>query len=148
MRQLALAAGAVCALVGVATPVVAQGTTMPGQVVGTGYSLSPVGSQLPKAAPSVGTPIGSPFGSAAMRPYDPSRPYDVFKGTNIDPRNVAAPVVGFGDQSAISKFYDKLKAVVGIAPSGPPSMAAVPGYTPGIGRRNRERAEKRLWRPD
>jgi hypothetical protein len=148
MRQLALAAGAVCALAGFADRAAAQGTTMPGQVVGTGYSLSPAGTALPKAAPPAGTPIGSPFGSAAMRPYDPSRPYDVFKGTNIDTRNIAAPVVGFGDQSAMSKFFDKLKSVVGIAPSGPPAMAAAPGYTPGISRRNRERAEKRLWRPD
>jgi hypothetical protein len=148
MRQLALAAGVVCALAGFAGRAAAQGTTMPGQIVGTGYSLTPVGTRLPKAAPSVGQPIGSPFQNQATRPYDPSRPYDAFKGTNIDPRNIAAPVVAFGDQSAFSKFYDKLKAVVGIAPSGPPSMAAVPGYTPGIGRRNRERAERRMWRPD
>ena len=121
---------------------------MPGQIVGTGYSLSPAGTAIPKAVPKAGQPIGSPFANTASKPYDPSRPYDAFKGTGIDPRDIAAPVVAFGDQSAVSKFYDKLKAVVGIAPSGPPSMAAVPGYTPGISRRNRERAEKRMWQRD
>ena len=33
-----------------------------------------------------------PVGNPLVRPYDPSRPYDVFKGTDIDPRTVVAPV--------------------------------------------------------
>src|SRR5438067_2211376 len=64
---------------------------MPGQVVGTPVTLNPVGTSIPKAT----TPAGSPIGNPLMRPYDPSKPYDVFKGTGIDPNSVVAPISGF-----------------------------------------------------
>jgi hypothetical protein len=140
MRQLLLAAVAVCA----ATAAFGQVNTMPGQVVGTGVT-TPVGQQIPRAGAPVGQPLNLPADSPNLRRYDPNRPYDVFKGTNLSVDQLAAPIPGAGDQSALSKLYDKLKSVVGMTKPG--EMRA-PNYTPGIGRRNRERAEQRMWRRD
>jgi hypothetical protein len=148
MRQLWLAAGAVCALAGFATPASGQVNTMPGQVVGTTVNfnnLNPVGTRLPRVGTPVGQPLNMPADTPLLRRLDPSRPYDVFKGTNLSPSQLAAPIVGIGDQSALERFYDKLKSIVGLAK---PADLRVPNYTPGIGRRNRERAEERLWRRD
>ena len=143
MRQLWLAAGAVCALAGVAN---GQVNTMPGQVVGTTVNFNatnPVGTKIPRAGTPVGQPINMPAETPLLRRYDPNRPYDVFKGTNLSTSQLVAPVVGYGDQSALEKFYDKLKGIVGLAK---PADLRAPNYTPGIGRRNRERAEERMWR--
>ncbi len=154
MRRLVLAAGVVCAAMVFAgrasTQVGPSPNTMPGQVVGTGvnYNLNQVGSQVPKAAPQAGKPINLPASSPLMRPYDPNRPYDVFKGTNLSADQLSAPVIGAGDQSTISHLYDQLKSVIGFKT---PTMAAAPPhstYFPSLTRRNRERAEARLWRRD
>ncbi|HVL14619.1 MAG TPA: hypothetical protein VM529_18750 [Gemmata sp.] len=148
MRQLWLAAAAACAAAGFAGSASGQVNTMPGQVVGTGVDLGlrPVGEQLPRAGQPVGQPINLPQDSAMMRRYDPTRPYDVFKGTGIRPDQVVAPVTSdFGDKNAFEKMYDKVKYALGI--SSQPDLR-VPNYTPGIGRRNRERAEQRMWRRD
>lgn len=141
MRQLVLAAGAVCAAGWLAVRVAGQGPAMPGQVIGTGYNLPQVGNRLPAAGQKVGTAPNN----AMMRPYDPARPLDQLQGTNIDPATVLAPVAGFGDQSGLDKFYAKLKSMVGVSPRVGPTR---PNVTPGIFRRNRERAEERMWRRD
>lgn len=148
MRRAVLA-GVACAVVVLARPGSTQVNTMPGQVVGTGFGLGPVGKPVSKAAPPAGQPINLPADSPMMRRYDPSRPYDVFKGTNLSPDQLAAPIEGYGDQSLLSKLYQRLKSVVGFG--GPKMVSAPQGnstYFPSLTRRNRERAEARLWRRD
>lgn len=153
MRKWALAAGAACAILlthsaraqnGTQT---GGGTTMPGQVVGS-YSgtVGSVGQKLPLAAPAAGLPVTS---NAMMRPFDPARPYDVFKGTNIDPKQVLAPLVGPDGRpveppDTLDKLSAKLKALFTFNQAAPPR----PPYAPGISRRNRERHQKMLWRRD
>src|SRR5262245_35552933 len=98
MRKVSLAAGLLCAvlLLNAASAQnnqpTAAGTTMPGQVVG-GYqgTVNPVGQKVPAAAPNAGLPITS---NPMIRPYDPNNPYAAFKGTNLDPKQVVAPLVG------------------------------------------------------
>lgn len=147
MRRLLLAAVVVCAGAGTAS---AQGSMtasgnalMPGQGVGTGFSLPSVGTRQPQAAPKVGAPVGNAF----QRPYDPSKPLDAFKGTSLDPKSVVAPVQAMGadNPNLLDRFYVKLGTVFGFKK---PDLPAQPNYTPGIARRNRERAEQRMWRRD
>ncbi len=151
MRRLTLAVGVACAVLLTHSagaqnnaPTV-SGTTMPGQVVGSyAGTVSPVGQKQPAAAPAAGLPVTS---NPLMRPYDPSKPYDVFKGTNIDPKQVLAPLVGPDGRpvqppDALDKLSDKLKAVFGFG-TPPPR----PPYAPGISRRNKERIQQ-MWRRD
>lgn len=156
MRQWLPAVGVVCAL-GWPAPATAQqrgpgpgpaaGTApIPGQVVSTSFNLPSVASPIPKAT----TPAGNPVGNPLMRPYDPSKPYDVFKGTNIDPKSVLAPVSGYpGLQTQqpdlLDRLYDKLSSVTRFF--RPTSPTPPPTYVPGITRRNRERREA-MWRRD
>jgi hypothetical protein len=153
MRHLTLAAGAACALLMLnsasaqnGAPVVG-GTSMPGQVVG-GYTgtVNSVGTKAPAAAPAAGLPITS---NPLIRPYDPNDPYAAFKGTNIDTKQIIAPLVGADGRpvkppGALDPLTDKLKAIFGLLPAPP----ARPPYAPGISRRNRERINEHLWRRD
>lgn len=148
MRHLLLAAGVLCVAGVVAHWAVAQNQMMSGQVVSTTFGTSTfqqVGTQFPQAAPRVGQPLNVPADTPLMRRADPNRPFDAFKGTNIDPRSVIAPVLGTGDQSVLAKFYDKLKSAVGLSTK---TIAPPQNVTPGIFRRNRERARERMWRLD
>lgn len=153
MRRLRAAVAAACAVAGLAGIAAAQltrtgGTVqpsgMPGQVVGTTYNLNPAGTAIPKAAPPAGSPIGNPL----VRPYNPARPYDVFKGTGLDAASVAAPVQnlpGTQNPNLLDRVYTRLAAATGfIKPSAPPR----PTYTPGISRRNKDRMQARTWRKD
>jgi hypothetical protein len=143
MRRLALAAGVACALAGLA----AAQNTMPGRVVGSGYAVSPVGNPVPKAAPPAGQPINLPADSDRMRRMDPSRPLDVFKGSTFSPDQLVAPVPGAGDQSVLTRVYDKLRGL--ISPRfTEPNEPGRSTYFPSLSRRNRERAEERMWRRD
>ena len=142
MRQLVLAAGAVCAAAVGAGRADAQGTTMPGQMVGTGltYNLSPVGSQLGRAAPPAGEPINIPADSPLMRRYDPNNPYAALEGTSLTRDQIVVPL---GTELSM---MDKLKSLIGmtkVVQTQPQS-----GYFPSLTRRNRERAEQRMWRRD
>jgi len=148
MRRLALAAS-VCALLGLANRVDAQQgaqgvNTMPGQVVGNGFTfpqLNSVGQQAPQAAPQAGQSITA---NAMQRPFDPSRPLDMFKGTNIDPKTIIAPLtVPATQQTVFDKLTEKLRALVGS--TTPPTR---PSFAPGILRRTRERNEAHMWRRD
>lgn len=147
MRRAALA-GVACAVVFLARPGTTQVNTMPGQVVGTGFNLSPVGQSVRKASPPAGQPINLPAESAMMRRYDPNRPYDVFKGTNLSPSQLAAPIEATGPQSVLGKLYGKLKSVVGFGSPKLETPQQRSSYFPSLTRRNRERAEERLWRRD
>jgi hypothetical protein len=80
-----------------------------------------------------------------MRRYDPNRPYDVFQGTNLSPNLLAAPVTVPGGEMSI---YDKLKAFLGLGRQPTSMMPSHSTYFPSLTRRNRERAEERLWRRD
>ena len=121
---------------------------MPGQVVGTGINLNPVGTPISKAVPSRADikKLENPL----LRAYDPSKPYDVFKGTNLDPKSVIAPVAGFPGTGTDPTLLDKLSAKLGSVTSffKPPAVPPRPTYTPGLSRRNRERAMERTWRRD
>lgn len=154
MRRITLAAGVVCATF-LSTEVGAQNATtsgnsaaaMPGQAVSTfrGGSVSQVGNRAPSAAPQLGQTVTGPNGS---RPLDPNRPYDVFKGTNIDPNTLAAPLVGadgkpVGQPDALDMLSERVKAIFGVLKPNPPR----PTFTPGVTRRTSERA-KMLWRRD
>ena len=120
---------------------------MPGTVVGNSINLKSAGAPVPTAVPSRADikKLESPF----MRAYDPSKPYDVFKGTNIDPTSVVAPVPGFartGDPNLLERLYTKLGTATGfIKPMTPPRVTT---YTPGLSRRNKERTMQRTWRKD
>jgi hypothetical protein len=120
---------------------------MPGQVIGTPLNLNPVGTPVNKAVPSRADlkKLESPL----SRPYDPGNPLGVFKGTNLDPKMVVAPVAAMHDLQSpnlLDKLYQKINTSV--ASFFSPSPAPRPTYTPGISRRNRERAENRMWRRD
>lgn len=147
MRQLLLTAGVVCAVVGFAGRASPQVNTMPGQVVGTGFNsnVNAVGTQIPKAAPAQGRPINLPAESQMLRRYDPSRPYDAFKGTNLSVDQLVAPVPLPNQPSTFDKLSDKLKSVFGVVRAVEPQGST---YFPSLTRRNRERAEERLWRRD
>jgi hypothetical protein len=149
MRRLTLAAGAACAVVLIG-PLGAQNSndfSMPGQVVG-GYSgpVNPVGQRAPSAAPPAGLPVGQ---NALQRPYDPNRPYDQFVGTGIDPSLLRAPLVGPDGREVAppGPFADFIARVKSVFVKTPPPQRTIP-YAPGISRRNRERAEQRMWRRD
>ena len=88
--------------------------------------------------------------SALSAGYDPSKPLDAFKGTNLDPKSVVAPVAGFPttgqDPNLLQRLYTKIGTVTGfITPSTPTPR---PTYTPGLSRRNKERTMERTWRRD
>ena len=153
MRRFMLAAGVACAVllnshVGAQlnTPNTVGGTTMPGQVVGQYRGqVQPVGQKLPAVAPQVGQPVTA---NAMQRPFDPNRPFDAFKGTNIDPKSVVAPLVGPNGQQvtppdALDQLSAKIKAFFVRTP--PPER---PPFAPGILRRNRERHQQMMWRRD
>jgi hypothetical protein len=139
-----------CAIV-LTNSAVAQNTTtsggfsMPGQVVGSYRTVvNPVGNRLPAVAPPAGLPITA---NAMQRPYDPNHPFDMFKGTNIDPKTVIAPLTGpdgqqYSPPDALDKLSAKIKAFFVHNP--PPPR---PPYAPGITRRSKERIH-RMWRRD
>jgi len=156
MRRWVAAIGIACGLAGPAAAQSAVGglgtapsslpAAMPGREVGSSFNLKPSGTALPKAAPQAGAPVGGPL----SRPYDPARPLDALKGTGIDPKNVVAPPSPFVPAAAprpdlATRIYEKLVTMVGLNPEAPPPPANV---TPGIFRRNRERARERMWRAD
>ena len=140
-----------CAAIALTSWVRAQNLSpvMPGEVVSsnnTNDSLSRVGKQAPKVGKSIGEPINLPAENPLLRRYDPNKPYDVFRGTNLDVKSIVAPMNGFsqtagtGDPTMLDRLYSKLQSVVGL--STKPQVQRV--YTPGIARRNRERVQERL----
>lgn len=152
MRQMVTAAACALAVSGataqaqIATPTAGPPpAAMPGKVVSNSYPLYQVGTRLPRAAPPVGNPIGSPF----LKP-DLGATINPFKDTGIDPKQLAAPAMGYPgspyqEPDLLDKLNEKLKSVTAFfKPS--PAMTSV--YTPGISRRNKERAMERNFRRD
>ncbi|MGL6075035.1 MAG: hypothetical protein ACRC8S_12820 [Fimbriiglobus sp.] len=124
------------------TPAPAAPVSMPGTTVGSSMAkpiLTPVGSRLPSAAPQVGTPIS---GLASSKPgaigpgaNGATQP----QGKPIDMKNVVAPYPNMPKEST---FWEKLEERwFAMFESDTPAVR--PNYTPGIGRRNRERAAER-----
>lgn len=155
MRRFMLAGGIACAIllshnVGAqinTTTAPAQPAAMPGQIVGSYRgNVAPVGNKIPSAAPQAGQSIAGGNG-ALQRPYDPSKPYDQFKGTNINTKQVLAPLVGpdgkpVKEPDALDRMSEKIKAFfVGTPPP------ARPTYAPGIARRTKDRIQH-TWRRD
>lgn len=156
MRRSLLALGVAAALGGPAagqvTPLGGPGArnnlapAMPGQVVGTGIQLSPAGTQMTPAVPPRAElkKLESPY----MRLQDPNDPYAAFKGTGLSKDQLVAPLMpapGGSPPNILDRLNDKLKSVTNFFRPSPPST---PTYTPGISRRNRERAMERMWRRD
>jgi len=146
MRRLTSAVGIVCAVIALMGFADAQVNTMPGQVVGTGYGLGSVGNPVPKAAPPAGRPIGLPKDTAMVRRYDPNRPFDALKGTNLSRDQVAAPLSATGGDPSL---WDQMQMALGFK-KHPQVKSATPAstYFPSLTRRNRERAEAKQWRRD
>jgi hypothetical protein len=154
MRHFVTAVAAACAAAGMAGPAAAQigvptgsqpPAAMPGQVVGSSYTLNPVATPIPRATTPAGSPIGSPFAKPEL-----GATINPFKNTNVDPKLLAAPAMGYPgspyqEPDLIDKVYDKLKSVTAFFK---PSPAQTTTYTPGISRRNKERAMERTWRRD
>ena len=149
MRHWLAAIGAICALLEIAPAQQPGGGPIGGgQIVSTGVNLNQAGTRIPAAAPQAGNNIGSPL----MKPYDPSRPTNGLKdaaamsGVKFDPSTIAAPVTGLpGTQQPdlLDRVYAKLGSVTNFfRPTAPtPQVKTV---TPGIFRRNRERAQQTM----
>jgi hypothetical protein len=112
--------------------------TMPGTPVSTS-SVQPVGTRLPSVGtrlPSVGYPLPG-YGDKPGKPGSKDTP---FQGNfpKVDPDLVVAP---FPTEAKQDDFWDKLLKRWDIAFAG--DKQPIPPYTPGLARRNRERAKER-----
>ena len=127
-------AGGLAAVGGLAGGAAAQ---MPGTPVGRPL-VQPVGTRLPQAVPSVGEKVGTGPGGFPG-PADPLGPKP--DGKPIELKNVVAPYPGMPKPEA--NFWQKLEARwFALFESDRPAVRAST-YTPGIGRRNRERKEEK-----
>jgi hypothetical protein len=112
-------------------------TSMPGTPVGKPI-LQPVGTRLPQAVPNAGERVGTGPGGIP-NPLDPLGPKP--DGTPIKMDNVVAPYPGMAKPEPT--FWEKLeKRWFALFQSDRPAVRANT-WTPGIGRRNRERKEER-----
>ncbi len=126
---------------GLLTGGTAMGQQMPGQFVGKPLVM-PVGTQLPQA----GTPlprVGSPppgYGGLTGSPYAPQT-------AAVDQKLVVAPYPtgfpGTEPKSFWDQVYDRWFGLFGLGTPTP----APRNWTPGLGRRNKERREA-MWRRD
>jgi hypothetical protein len=113
-----------------------SGAAMPGTPVGAAMVM-PAGTAIPKAVPAAGAKVGTgPAGIPAA--LDPRAP----QGQAIDLKNVVAPYPGMPNPSP--SFWDQLQARWNalLGPSSPPVQSQ--NWTPGIARRNRERAKEQM----
>ncbi len=120
----------------VTLPAVAQPLQMPGTPVGKPL-VQPVGTPIPKAAPQAGNPIGS-APNGIPNPLNPLGPPPA--GKPIDLSNVVAPYPGMPKPTP--SFWEQLEQRwMTLFESDQPAQKPTQ-WTPGIGRRNRERREK------
>jgi hypothetical protein len=123
---------------------VAAPTSMPGTAVGKPI-VQPVGNRIPRAVSPAGQPVGSTPGNKLPPTLDPQLPKPA--GQQIDLKNVIAPYPGMPTPE--KTFWEKLEErwFSMFYPSPPTTPPNPTGWTPGIGRRNRERAAERRERP-
>jgi len=149
MSRLLWTLGFAFTAIGMTGSVIAQDPDMPGQVVSNsaGEHLKLIGKELPRAGKPVGKPINIPSGNPLLRPYNPANPYEALEGTGLSVKSVVAPVNGYSTEAPPSMFQqvsDKMKSLLGI--SKPPVVHNT--FTPGIYRRDRQRAQERMWQRD
>jgi hypothetical protein len=115
---------------------------MPGTPVGRPL-VHPVGVPITPAAPAAGQRVGTGPGGipGALDPRSPMPP-----GQVIDLKNVIAPYPG--QPNPPKSVWDRMVEYWEELLNPPKIMVAPPNWTPGIGRRNRERAQERMWRRD
>ena len=123
------------AIFGLAGGVHAQ--TMPGTPVGRPL-VQPVGQRLPQAAPAAGQKVGTAPGGAPGQ-LDPLGPKP--DGKPIEIKNVVAPYPGMPKPEA--SFWERLEARWFALFQSDRPAAAPANWTPGLGRRNRERREQK-----
>lgn len=140
------AAAGVCGLATVgygqtpSTYPLAAPAAMPGTQIGKPI-LQPVGNPISKAVPQAGQRVGS--GPGGLPPsLDPQLPRPA--GQQIDLKNVIAPYPQqpTPDKSFWTKLEDRWFALF----QSPTPAVRPNNWTPGIARRNRERAEERRER--
>jgi len=149
MRRFVVGGLLACGVAGIASaqtpaPVNVMPTPgMPGLPVGKAYT-APVGQQIPKAAPAVGSQVGT-GATGIPGALDPRSPMPA--GQVIDLKNVVAPYPGMPKPAG--NFWDRLtdRWFNFLLPDPPPATKP-PNWTPGIGRRNRERAREEMMRRD
>lgn len=131
MRRFMLLLG-----IGLVTGGVASAQQMPGQHVGKPL-VAPVGTQLPQAGtpiPKVGMPPSGFGGQTSANPYAPQK-------SPVDPKLVAAPfptgMPGTAPKSFWDNLYDRWLGVFGL--NTPAQVQR--NWTPGLGRRNKERKD-------
>lgn len=111
-----------------------------GTPVGIAYAPKPVGTHLPQ----VGTKL-PPLGKPPVGATNPSiGNFKPAQNTNPEPNNVIAPYPSSpkpDDKAFWDKVYDRW---LGLFTTNSPAPTKT--YTPGIARRNRERAEARFVR--
>lgn len=144
IRRLVLSLGSTIAF-GVAASAQTEGTNpllSSGTPVGSPL-LKSVGTPIAKAAPKVGSPVGTPPGGQPNQSTPPP-------GFNFDLKNVVAPVnpeylpPSLRPQQKESLYdaaFKKWLEAFGL--SKPPEVKN--NFTPGMSRRNRERARERNW---
>lgn len=119
--------------------------TNPGTPVGTPLAIGNVGAPSAKpVAPTVGGQVGSaPGGIMDSTSQDFSK---------IDPKRLAAPLPSYPGIGGQPTLWDRTKqqviAAVNYINPFYEAPQPRPPWVPGISRRNRERAEQRMWRPD
>jgi hypothetical protein len=150
MSRLLRTLGLTCAVVGMTGWATAQNASMPGQVVSntTGSNVRLIGNDLPQVAQPVGKPINLPNNNPLFRPYNPANPYEALQGTGMNAKSVVAPVNGYTNEAPPSVFQqitNNMKSLLGL--TSPPTVQRI--YTPGIYRRDRQRAQERaMWGRD
>ena len=116
---------------------------LPGSTVGSSFTY-PISQPVPNAAPGAGMAIGlapTPGGAGGA-----TSPAAMLPGGSFDPSAVVGPLPSTllppAEKTLWQKFVDKYGVDLGLLAEAPPPT----GWTPGIGRRNRERREREMLR--
>jgi hypothetical protein len=144
MRRFLSTALFVCLAIMPMSRAMAQSSIMPGAVVSnsSGDNIQPVGSELPRVANPVGKGVSQSMTN--LRPYNPERPYDQFQGTNLNVKSVVTPANGAMTNvqpTMFSQVVNTIKTIAGL--NVKPTITPI--FTPGIYRRDRERAHERMF---
>ncbi|MFO0935602.1 MAG: hypothetical protein U0798_03685 [Gemmataceae bacterium] len=104
--------------------------------------LRSVGTPVPKAAPNVGQPVGAPPGAQPQMQPPGSIPFDLSNVVApINPEYLPPALRPVQTPNIFETAYQKWLGLFGLGK--PPEVKN--NYTPGLSRRNRERAREREW---